>query len=300
MVCRMSTKWSEDEISVRMSTTATRWSRSRSSSAMRARSVAIVSPLPDGGSPPSRGRSTTVLVMGFPGVRSELGARVADDAIASRSLGYIECVVGGLQQRVAVHESRVRPGRDTAANRCLEWPSLERKPVRRYPQTRPLGERHRRVDGRAGEEDQKLLAAIAADVIDLAHGCARHRSDLAKHFVARPVAKVVVHQLEVIEVEHRDRQRLLETDRVLEHLVKALVQPAPIVEPREWIGHCELAQLRVRALELGLAPVQRILQRLDAQHRAHACLELEEFDGLGDVVVGAGAQATNFLLDFVE
>src|SRR6185437_2036171 len=143
MVCRMSTKWSYDEISVRMSTTATRWSRSRSSSATRARKEAIVSPVPDGGS--SRGRSTTMLVMGFPDVRGELGAGVPDDAVASRSLGHVECVVGGLQQRVAIHQSRVRPGRDTAADRCLERASLEREPVRRYPETRPLGEGHRRV-----------------------------------------------------------------------------------------------------------------------------------------------------------
>ena len=49
-------------------------------------------------------------------------------------------------------------------------------------------------------------------------------------------------------------------------------------------------------LQLDLRGVDFVLQPLDAQHRAHACLQLERIERLGEVVVGAGVEAFDFRL----
>src|SRR5919204_6609674 len=149
MVCRMSTKWRDAEISVRMSTTATRWSRSRSSSARRARRrpSSSVAPLRDS----SDCCSTPVLFIDVLHVGVEFGAVEADDPVAAERLGDVERVVGRLHQLVAMTDPRVRPGGHSTAQRPVEQLALEPERMSLYLLTRSLREGHRGIEHGAGQ-----------------------------------------------------------------------------------------------------------------------------------------------------
>src|SRR5689334_22030067 len=151
---RMSTKWREVEISWRMSTTATRWSRSRWSSAIRARSEAISAscscaiawrvrgvPIAVVGAPvagaPVAGAvafgaeyavgDVDVLLLLAIGLDMgvELGTVEADHLVAPRLLRDVEGVVGRLHERVAPADARMRPRRHPEAARPVDGAAVE-------------------------------------------------------------------------------------------------------------------------------------------------------------------------------
>src|SRR5438128_1449674 len=91
MVCRMSVKCREAEIWVRMSTTATMWSRSRSSSATRARSTLVSSA---GGRGSSVNCSVRMLIIDVLHVRVEFFRVEPNHAIPPERLRDIQPIVG--------------------------------------------------------------------------------------------------------------------------------------------------------------------------------------------------------------
>src|SRR6185436_9159846 len=84
-------------------------------------------------------------------------------------------------------------------------PDLERFAAQRLER---LVERPRRVAGlAAGEEDRELLAAPPGDEIGGPKGLRDDAGDATEDLVPRRAAARLVHQPEVVDVDHRDRQR---------------------------------------------------------------------------------------------
>jgi hypothetical protein len=187
----------------------------------------------------------------------------------------------------------VRPRGHAGAERAAERAAL-------VPELAPLdggagalGVRARVLEVGAGEQDEELLAAVPPHPVDLAGRVAEDVGDLPQHGVAGLVAVRVVDALEVVDVGHDDGERLVEARGVLERLGEPLLDVPPVVDAGEPVG------LR-HAPQLVVGPRQLLLQRLDAQQRLHARLELGELDRLGDVVVGAGVEPLDHVLGAVE
>ena len=164
----------------------------------------------------------------------------------------------------------------------------------------PLGEGHRRVEDRAGEQQHELLAAIPAGAVDLANLGAQNTRELLEHRVARLVAIGVVHTLEAIEIAHHAGERLVQPLGVLEHLVDPLLEMPPVIEAGERVRLRHVPQLFIRLHQLALAFLELLLETLDAQHRREPRLQFGEVDGLRDVVVGAGLESLDLVLRRVE
>src|SRR5689334_13385580 len=287
-----------------MSTIAARWSRSRSTVARRARRRATSSSGERGsvlwGGWARSGGSACVCSI-LPGLmRVELGAVEADDAIASHLLRDIQRVVSRTDQRVAFPDPRVRPAGDAEAGRATQRATGEGECMPLDAFAHPFGEGHRGVEHGAREQEHELLATVAADAVDLPRLLLEDRRQLLEHLVARLVAVGVVDALEVVQVAHDAREWLIEPLGVMEHLLQPVVQVAPVVEPREAVRLRHVAEALVDLEQLALALLQRLLEALDAQHRANPRLQLGEVDRLGDVVVGTRLEPLHLGLGGVE
>ena len=93
------------------------------------------------------------------------------------------------------------------------------------------------------EQHDQLFAAIAARDIARANGADDRGGDLAQDRVAKGVALLVVEALEMVEIDHHDRQRafaaLGEADVAIEHVLHV----AAVVEPGERVAQGLGAQL---------------------------------------------------------
>ncbi len=72
------------------------------------------------------------------------------------------------------------------------------------------------------QHDEELLAAVAHEQVAGADRAAQPARDLGEHDVADAVAVLIVDRLEVIDVDHRDRERAIAIDRGLDLLRQAL------------------------------------------------------------------------------
>jgi hypothetical protein len=73
------------------------------------------------------------------------------------------------------------------------------------PVAQSLGESHRAAEIAGGKDHRELLAADPAHDIRRAHRAAQQVRDLEQQLVPDPVPVDVVHLLEVVEVEHHER-----------------------------------------------------------------------------------------------
>jgi hypothetical protein len=76
----------------------------------------------------------------------------------------------------------------------------------RHPLPQALAKHRRRIQIGARQQDGKLLAADAAQHVDLALALAHQVGQLAQHGVAGRVAVLVVDALEVIDIEQQHRR----------------------------------------------------------------------------------------------
>ena len=97
-------------------------------------------------------------------------------------------------------------------------------------------------------DDQKLLAAPAIDGIDLAYRGLDQLGELDQHLVADKMAELVVHALEMVEVEQNDRERSPVTLRALNVQRQRRRQAGAIEQASQGVGHGQLLQ----------APIERI------------------------------------------
>ena len=103
----------------------------------------------------------------------------------------------------------------------------------------PLGERLRALEGRLRQDDRELLAAVAREDLVAADALLDDARELLQHEVAREVAVDVVDLLEVVDVEHDERQIARVAARADDLLLERLEQVALHVRLRETIddGH---------------------------------------------------------------
>src|SRR5690606_3579797 len=87
-----------------------------------------------------------------------------------------------------------------------------------------------------GQHEEELLAAVAGDDVDLADAVAQAPRDLREDCVADDVPVSLVDALEVVDVEHRARERVAEALGSLELFREAGVEVTVVVEARQLVA----------------------------------------------------------------
>ncbi len=194
----------------------------------------------------------------------------------------------------------MRPRRHTATNRAADDRSGEGEctPLDRF--AHPFGESDCGVRRRPGKHQHELLPAIPADTIDLPGLLAQQLRELAQDGVTRLVTVRIVDALEAIQIAHHAGKWLLETARMLECLIEPLFQTPAVVDSRQPVRAGDPNQLIIDRRQIGLLPLNLLLERLDAQQRPHARFQLGKVDWLRDVVVRAGVEADDHVFGRVE
>ena len=131
--------------------------------------------------------------------------------------------------------------------------------------------------GRARREDHgELLAADAADGVRAARPSSRSTSARSlEHLVALAVPADVVDALEVVDVEHQQRDRVVRTAGAVELGAQALVEVAVVVEAGQRVGVREMLEARadLRVVERergGVAEPARQLELVLVERRVLA------------------------------
>ncbi len=114
-----------------------------------------------------------------------------------------------------------------------------------------LGERRRARDVAGREDDRELLAPDTADDVGGADGGTEHFRHLQQELVPDAVSVHVVDLLEVVEVQHDERDGVVLRRRAHELLPHAVVERAVVVEPGERVGRRLVLERRpdVRVVE---------------------------------------------------
>src|SRR5262245_17511811 len=190
----MSTKCSEAEISCRMSTIATRWSRSRCSSLTRARRRATSSSLPSESGVGDRWGwdvgdwfggiayvASGVFSIFCRDVLVELVAVEPYDAVAACLLRHIQRIVRGPHETFAVPNARVGPSGHTETRRTADRDILECECMCLDVFSHPFRERDSGIQHSARQQQHELLATVPTRPIDLAHFFAQNARELLQH-----------------------------------------------------------------------------------------------------------------------
>jgi hypothetical protein len=139
-------------------------------------------------------------------------------------------------------------------------PGADRDPRRHGVALRRLG-RHPRPDAlgdlgggrRVGlrEHEQELLAAVARGEVGAAQRGAEDRRESTQNLVAGQVPEGVVEALEVIDVDHRHRQRPPVAPAALDLGLERLHQVLAVRQAGEAVGDRQLVQLGVARAQAG-------------------------------------------------
>src|SRR5215210_2411099 len=97
----------------------------------------------------------------------------------------------------------------------------------------PLGESHGGVEDRTGENEKELLSTVTSHPVDFARLSFQQLREFLEHGVSGLVAVVVVYALELVDVAHDERYRLVQSNRMVPHVVKPLIQGAPVLDLSE-------------------------------------------------------------------
>ena len=103
----------------------------------------------------------------------ELGAVEADNLVTAQCFGHVQRVVCGLHELLAVLDSRVRPRGHPTTQRAAKRAGIASEEMLLYFLTRAFREGHGRIEHGARKDGHELLAAIAADPVDLTDGLAK-------------------------------------------------------------------------------------------------------------------------------
>ena len=216
------------------------------------------------------------------GAVSEIG--VMGDAVATVALGSVEGTIGLIHQIQGLaglqgHRSDTETGRDGAVRPVPLLDSL----------AQPLG--HAPGDDRAGhrEQDGELLAAMARDRVVGAGRASEHVGDAAQHVVAGRVAKGVVVRLELVHVQHHQRERRPLAGGQGEVRLQRLEEAAAVLQSGQFVGRGQLAQS-------GVLPLQILLHGEQAAGDLQAGDQLPRIERLGQEIVDPGGQRLQALL----
>ena len=136
--------------------------------------------------------------------------------VASERLGAVHRVVRVADQGLQVEVAAVAAGDAgrQARRRLVAVVEGHRQPTDQPAEL--LGQRGGRVDVGLGQDQQELLATVAAHEIDRPDVLAERVGDPSQDQVAGGVAVRVVEPLEVVEVDHHDRQLVAEAGRPID------------------------------------------------------------------------------------
>jgi uncharacterized protein (DUF1778 family) len=123
----------------------------------------------------------------------------------------------------------------------------------------------------ARREDHELLAAVARAQVAAAHRAVQDLRDPQQDLVAGRVAEPVVQALEVVDVDHEDRERLLRALDAPDLAREVVLEEAVVVQPREPVGDRELVQHFVRLLEAVVAVLEVRLVSSISSRCARCC-----------------------------
>src|SRR5690606_23165703 len=156
----------------------------------------------------------------WPGAGAERGSGRGDrgaHAVAAVGLGRVEGLVRGPERVVDVAGGirRDRVHADAGRDAQLQPLRLARFVDQRLADV--LGDRHRLVEAGAGQGRHELLAAEPGkDRVVRAQGLADAPGRAAQDLVADQVAVLVVDALEMVQVDHQQRQRAPRGPRLLQ------------------------------------------------------------------------------------
>ena len=115
----------------------------------------------------------------------------------------------------------------------------------------PFADLERRVDVGARQQQRELLAAVARRQIVVAgRGFLQQLADPAQADVAFDVAVAIVEQLEVVDVDHQQRDRATELAGALPFGGEPRVEAAPVGEAGQRVARRELLQVAVGGAQL--------------------------------------------------
>src|SRR5882762_6892282 len=100
----------------------------------------------------------------------------------------------------------------------------------------PLGEGNRRVQNSARQNKKKLLSAVSPHAVNLTRLVLEESRDFLEDRVARLVAVVIVDGLELVDVAHHDRHRLMQTNGVVPLLLQTFLERPPILDSSQSVG----------------------------------------------------------------
>ena len=150
-------------------------------------------------------------------------------------------------------------------------------------------DRQRGLLGDFGQDDRKLVAAVAGDEIEAAHLVLQQGGDLDQDHVADQVAETVVGLLEVVDVDHQQRQRPVVAPLAIDLQLQHVVEMAVVADAGQAVA---VGKVLVILPFPGHLPQRRRLQ--DAVDDQHDVVELQ---GLGDEIGGPGLHRLDGVLD---
>src|SRR5689334_21862557 len=172
------------------------------------------------------------------------------DPVAAGALGAVDRLVGAREEALQ-RELRADRGRGADADGHLHGgdvlPHLDR--VRLDLRANALGRHQRLVGGHFRLQHEELLAAEARDQVDGAHAREQQRGERLQARVPREVPVAVVDRLEMVDVDHEERERRARALGARLVVLEALGELAPVGEAGERVVLRELLELLVGALD---------------------------------------------------
>jgi hypothetical protein len=166
----------------------------------------------------------------------EFSAVETNHTIATGLLGDVKSIVRRSHQCFLVLHLRMGRRCDAAAHRPFQLPALVLKSMGIHLLAQSLGERYRRVQDRSRQDEQEFLPSVASNAVYLPGLVLQELRELIEHRVPSLMPVVVVHALELVDVAHDDRYRLVQPHGMAPHLLQPILERAPVLDSRQPIG----------------------------------------------------------------
>ena len=128
--------------------------------------------------------------------------------------------------------------------------------------TQALGQQERAVKRRLGQQHGELFPTVAADDVNCAGLIDERLRDGAQHVVAGLMPVRVVDALEVVDVQHEERDGTVVADGALVLVGDAVLKIAPVVEAGERVSYGDIFETAVHRLHFGQVLLRLLLRHL--------------------------------------
>ena len=194
--------------------------------------------------------------------RRQRRRRIVDGvAVLAVLLGGIERVVGRGHQPVRVRADLPVPLRDPDRERNRDFIADAGLGIGAAHIQDAARDHRALAQGGGGQHDAELVAAAARQHVAGPQPRLRHQGEMLQAGVARGVAVGVVDQLEAVEIDHQQRERLAAAFRPRAFLGQPLQQMPPVADAGEIVEQREIGDLAAQ-------PVHRHQQETEIErHR---------------------------------